>query len=103
MRPTRQVARLSERAATLEGFVATEDRGRLNCRVMYQPSVLASRRRFERSKAGIPIPAVVPAPVSAVNCYLDARKVAGCPIHLLLQPRYLAQAVCMACVPRPPV
>jgi hypothetical protein len=28
MRPTRQVARLSERAATLAGFVATEDRGR---------------------------------------------------------------------------
>jgi len=28
MRPTRQVARLSERAATLAGFVANEDRGR---------------------------------------------------------------------------
>jgi hypothetical protein len=28
MRPTRQVARLSETAATLAGFVATEDRGR---------------------------------------------------------------------------
>src|SRR6267142_1226793 len=40
---------------------------------------------------------------NSVNCYLDARKVAGRGIQLWLQRRYRAQEFCMSYVPRAPI